>query len=84
MPTERSPQAQKLQSTKPLCNRIAIVFDFDDTLGADSFDELLRRLDIEIDQFRQQLCPTLDQSRMGQGCCPFLLSDSRIASTFRC
>jgi hypothetical protein len=32
---------KKPQATKPVCNRIAIVFDFDDTLAPDTFDELI-------------------------------------------
>ena len=41
-------------STKSVCNRIAIVFDFDDTLAPDTFDELIESLGLNVDQFRQQ------------------------------
>ncbi|MGG6265546.1 hypothetical protein ACQ4M3_06020 [Leptolyngbya sp. AN03gr2] len=54
MPESNQLKVKKPQSTKPLCNRIAIVFDFDDTLGVDTFDKLLQCLEIEVDQFRQQ------------------------------
>jgi phosphoglycolate phosphatase-like HAD superfamily hydrolase len=55
-------KAKQSQSTKALCNRIAIVFDFDDTLGVDTFDELLRRLDLDTEQFRhQRVQPLIDQ-----------------------
>ncbi|MGG6295652.1 HAD family hydrolase [Leptolyngbya sp. AN02str] len=42
------------QATKPVCNRIAIVFDFDDTLAPDTFDELIHRLRLDVREFRQQ------------------------------
>jgi len=42
------------QATQPVCNRIAIVFDFDDTLAPDTFDELIKDLGLNIDEFRQQ------------------------------
>lgn len=45
---------QKPQATKPVCNRVAIVFDFDDTLASDTFDELIQRLGLDVDDFRQQ------------------------------
>lgn len=45
---------KKPQATKPVCNRIAIVFDFDDTLAPDTFDELIERLGLDVDEFRQQ------------------------------
>ncbi len=44
----------KPQVTKPVCNRIAIVFDFDDTLALDTFDELVKALGFNVDTFRQQ------------------------------
>lgn len=62
MQTEKHSKPKKSQYTMPLCNRIAIVFDFDDTLGVDSFDELLRRLEVDVDEFRQQrVQPLVDQ-----------------------
>lgn len=42
------------KATKHFSNRIAIVFDFDDTLVPDSFDSLLESCDIDANQFRQQ------------------------------
>jgi phosphoserine phosphatase len=45
---------KKLQATKPVCNRIAIVFDFDDTLAPDTFDELIKKLGLDVNEFRQQ------------------------------
>lgn len=47
-------QATQPRSTKPLCNRIAVVFDFDETLAPDTFDELLKGLGLDVDQFREQ------------------------------
>jgi phosphoglycolate phosphatase-like HAD superfamily hydrolase len=40
-------------STKPLSNRIAVVFDFDDTLVPDTVDALLSSLDIDALEFRK-------------------------------
>lgn len=49
-------------STKPLCNRIAIAFDFDDTLAPDALDGLLEYLGIDADEFRnQRVQPLLDE-----------------------
>lgn len=45
---------KKPQATKSVCNRIAIVFDFDDTLAPDTFDELVKFLGLNVDEFRQQ------------------------------
>ncbi|MBE9182477.1 HAD family hydrolase [Oculatella sp. LEGE 06141] len=45
---------KKPQATKPVCNRVAIVFDFDDTLAPDTFDELIKRLGLNVSEFRQQ------------------------------
>ncbi|MBD2090222.1 haloacid dehalogenase-like hydrolase [Microcoleus sp. FACHB-1515] len=45
---------KKPQATKPVCPRIAIVFDFDDTLAPDTFDELIKRLELDVNEFRQQ------------------------------
>lgn len=47
-------EQQNQQATKPVCNRIALVFDFDDTLAHDTFDQLIKRLGLDVDQFRQQ------------------------------
>lgn len=41
-------------STQPLCNRIAIAFDFDDTLAPDSLDGLLTYLDVDVQEFREK------------------------------
>lgn len=40
--------------TKPLSNRIAVVFDFDDTLVQDTVDALLSSLGIDAQKFRQE------------------------------
>jgi len=37
MPQTTQPIFRKPQATKPVCNRIEIVFDFDDTLAHDKF-----------------------------------------------
>ncbi len=42
------------KATKHFSNRIAIVFDFDDTLVPDSFDSLLESCDIDANKFRQE------------------------------
>lgn len=44
----------KTQATKPACNRIGIVFDFDDTLAPDTFDELVKAVGLDVEEFRQQ------------------------------
>lgn len=54
MPQAIQPDFKKPQATKPVCNRIAIVFDFDDTLAPDTFDELIKRLGLDVNEFRQQ------------------------------
>lgn len=41
-------------STHPLCNRIALTFDFDDTLAPDALDGLLEYLDVDPDEFSNQ------------------------------
>jgi phosphoglycolate phosphatase-like HAD superfamily hydrolase len=41
-------------ATKPLKNCIAVVFDFDETLAPDALDGLLKFLDIDVEEFRQQ------------------------------
>lgn len=48
--------------TQPLSNRIAIVFDFDDTLVPDTVDALLESCGIDAAQFRQErIRPLIDQ-----------------------
>lgn len=54
MPQAAKSDFKKPQATKPVCKRIAIVFDFDDTLAADTFDELIKRLGLDVNEFRQQ------------------------------
>lgn len=54
MPQTVTDNFKKPQATKPVCNRIAIVFDFDDTLAPDTFDELIKRLGLDVSEFRQQ------------------------------
>lgn len=53
---------KKPQATKLVCNRIAIVFDFDDTLAPDTFDELIKRLGLDVDEFRQQCYEPLKEA----------------------
>ncbi len=49
-------------STKPLSNRIAVVFDFDDTLVPDTVDALLSSLDIDALEFRKnKIRPLIDK-----------------------
>lgn len=54
MPQPTSTNFKKSHATKSVCNRIAIVFDFDDTLAPDTFDELIKRLGLDVKKFRQQ------------------------------
>ncbi|PZD71216.1 hypothetical protein C1752_07492 [Acaryochloris thomasi RCC1774] len=42
------------QATQPVANRIAIAFDFDETLVPDSFDGLLNYLGYDVAQFREE------------------------------
>lgn len=42
------------QATKPFSNRIAVVFDFDETLVPDTFDVLLEDCHLDVENFRQQ------------------------------
>ena len=42
------------KATKPLSNRIAVVFDFDDTLVPDTFDTLLERCGFDAAAFRSE------------------------------
>ncbi|MBD2773711.1 HAD family hydrolase [Iningainema tapete] len=49
-------------ATKPLSNRIAVVFDFDDTLVPDTVDSLLNSLGISALQFRRErIQPLIDK-----------------------
>ncbi|MUG91408.1 haloacid dehalogenase-like hydrolase [Scytonema sp. UIC 10036] len=49
-------------STKPFSNRIAVVFDFDDTLVPDTVDSLLSSLGIDALKFRQErIQPLIDK-----------------------
>jgi phosphoglycolate phosphatase-like HAD superfamily hydrolase len=49
-------------ATKLFSNRIAVVFDFDDTLVPDTVDSLLESLDIDALKFRQQrIQPLIDR-----------------------
>ena len=41
-------------ATKPFANRLAVVFDFDETLAADTFAVLLKDLDIDVAAFKQE------------------------------
>ena len=53
----------KPKATFALSNRIAVVFDFDETLTPeDSFQSLLRDLDLDADKFESEhIQPLLDQ-----------------------
>lgn len=53
-PSYKQQNFEKPQATKPVCNRIAIVFDFDETLGTDTYDELIKHLELDVQAFRQQ------------------------------
>lgn len=53
---------QKSMATKPVINRIAVVFDFDDTLAPDTFDGLIKSLGIDVAQFRQQYYEPLKEA----------------------
>ncbi len=54
--------SKTVQATQSVCNRIAVVFDFDDTLAPDTFDQLLKSLGLDADQFRQQRYEPLKQA----------------------
>lgn len=41
-------------ATKPFSNRLAIVFDFDETLAPDTFAVLLKDLGLDVDAFKQE------------------------------
>ena len=48
-------------ATKPFANRLAVVFDFDETLAADTFAVLLKDLDIDVAAFKQdRVQPLID------------------------
>jgi phosphoserine phosphatase len=48
-------------ATEPLHNRLALVFDFDDTLAEDSFDAILRNLGLDPEDFqRERIKPLLE------------------------
>ena len=50
------------KATKPVSNRIALAFDFDDTLVPDTVDSLLESCDIDSQAFRQQrIQPLIDK-----------------------
>ncbi len=48
------------KATKPLSNRIAVVFDFDDTLVPDTIDSLAENCGIGAAEFRQRVQPLLE------------------------
>ncbi len=41
-------------ATKPFSNRIAVVFDFDETLAPDTFEILLQDLSLDVEAFKQE------------------------------
>lgn len=49
------------QATQPIANRIAIAFDFDETLVPNSFDSFLEYLGYDVSQFRQERYEPLKQ-----------------------
>lgn len=54
MSLSTAPTQVASNSTKPLTNRIAVVFDFDDTLAPDALDSLLVYLGLDVETFRQE------------------------------
>jgi phosphoserine phosphatase len=49
-------------ATKPFVNRLAIVFDFDETLAPDTFSLLLKDMDLDVDTFKQErVKPLIEQ-----------------------
>lgn len=49
-------------ATKPFVNRLAVVFDFDETLAPDTFAILLQDLGLDVEQFKQEkVQPLIDQ-----------------------
>ena len=50
------------RATDAFHNRIALVFDFDQTLAPDSFDALLHRFDVDPDAFREEHVHPLDDA----------------------
>ena len=49
------------QATQPVANRIAIAFDFDETLAPDSFNAILEYLGYDAGQFRQERYDSLKE-----------------------
>lgn len=49
------------KATKPLSNRIAVVFDFDDTLVPDTLDGLAEHYGIGAEELRQRVEPLLEE-----------------------
>ena len=47
-------QSSKMTSTKPYTNRLAVVFDFDETLADDTFAVLLKDLGLDPNTFKQE------------------------------
>lgn len=48
-------------ATKPFANRLAVVFDFDETLAPDTFAILLQDLNLDVDTFkRERVKPLID------------------------
>lgn len=50
------------QATKPFHNRIALIFDFDRTLAASSYNALLREVGLDADSFREQEVQPLSEA----------------------
>ena len=48
-------------ATQPFVNRLAIVFDFDETLAPDTFAVLLEHLGLDVDAFKERVKPLTNQ-----------------------
>lgn len=51
-----------VKATHPISKKIAIAFDFDDTLVPDTYDELIKSLGFEVNQFRKERYEALKAS----------------------
>lgn len=54
MSDDRARPFRKPQATRPVCPRIAVVFDFDDTLGSDTFDDAVKSFGLDVASFRKE------------------------------
>lgn len=51
-------------ATKPFINRLAIVFDFDETLAPDTFSLLLENMGLDADAFKQEKVKPLVEQQL--------------------